>query len=87
MIPYSFIHEYRSKSIKIFEEGNFWFYAHNDRKIYFPRILGKDYVIESIRVGLMEQDIDLHIGIYRLTQCRLEEIPRFFVGHLIVCMH
>lgn len=57
MIPYSFIHEYRSKSIKIFEEGNFWFYAHNDRKIYFPRILGKDYVIESIRVGLMEQDI------------------------------
>jgi hypothetical protein len=56
MIPYPFASAYREMPVTIRSEHSFHVATVNGDDIYFPSSMSRQYVLDSVRVGLMEQD-------------------------------
>ena len=58
MIPYAFTNKYKVMAIEISRDKKTGFIRArvDDRNIYFPASFSEKYALESVRVGLMEQD-------------------------------
>lgn len=56
MIPYFFPNEYKSQKFTVFREDDLKAVTVNGNTIYFPMEMTDDYIIDSVTVGLIEQD-------------------------------
>src|SRR5690606_22138387 len=58
MIPYFYTERYRKMPITVFQDADTGYkvVSSNNKEIFFPSEMSNEYIADSVRVGLMEQD-------------------------------